>query len=320
MSGSLRESDLETVSENAGRRGVFVLAPAKVNLFLHVGDKRPDNYHALESLAVFAEFGDRIGLESAPELSLTLSGPFAAQIPKGDGNLALKAARMLRAAHPERALGAAISVEKNIPVAAGLGGGSSDAAAVLRALNLLWRLDSSESRLFEIAASLGSDVPACLLARPCWMEGRGERVKKTNTLPQIAAILVNPGVMLPTAEVFAALNARTGVGTMHPPPANIQSLWDLVAYLEDSANDLEAPACRMRPAIDEALDALNEEPGCVLSQMSGSGATCFGLFDGRHFALGAAERIAHEHPHWWVRATRIAGPDIGVPHWAGKLD
>jgi len=134
-------------------------------------------------------------------------------------------------------------------------------------------------------------------------------------LPTLPAILVNPGVLLPTAAVFASLNARTGIGTMRAPQADIGTVWDLVAYLEDSENDLEAPACRLQPAIDEVLNALNDEPGCVVTQMSGSGATCFGLFEGRQFALGAAERIALDHPHWWVRATSIAPPDIGTPRW-----
>ena len=304
-----------TVSGGATARSVSVLAPAKINLFLHVGDKRSDNYHALESLVVFAEIGDRLEFAPAEDIALTLSGPFAAQTPKGGENLVLKAARALHEAAPQ-VPGVAITMEKTLPVAAGIGGGSADAAAALRGLNLFWGTNLPESKLLEIAAGLGSDVPACLLSRPCWMEGRGERVARTPALPSIATILVNPGVELSTKDVFGALNARTGTGAIVPPSSNLQTLWDVVAYLEDAENDLEAPACRLRPVIDEVLDALNEEPGCVLSQMSGSGATCFGLFDGKQFALGAAERIAQEHPHWWVRATRIAGPDIGAPHWS----
>jgi len=305
---------LAAVAKSAGSRKLAVLAPAKINLFLHVGEKRRDKYHALESLVVFAEVGDRLEFAPADELTLKLGGPFAAQTPRGDDNLVLKAARALRSTSPKFP-GAAITMEKNLPVAAGLGGGSADAAAVLRGLALFWQTGLSEAQLVDIAAGLGSDVPACLLSCPCWMEGRGERVTRTPVLPQMASLLINPGVMLSTADVFGSLNARTGTGTMHPPPKSIQSLWDVVAYLDDAGNDLEAPACRLRPIIDEVLDALNEEPGCVLSQMSGSGATCFGLFDGQQFAIGAAERIAQEHPHWWVRATRIAGPDIGMPRW-----
>lgn len=293
-------------------RIVSVLAPAKLNLFLHVGDKRPDKYHALESLVVFAEFGDRLAFAPSAQLTLKLSGPFASQTPKGDDNLVFKAAKALGAD-----TGVAITMEKNLPVAAGIGGGSADAAATLRGLNLFWNLNRSEQELLEIAASLGSDVPACLISGPCWMEGRGEYVKRLPSLPQIAAVLINPGVELPTKDVFAALNLRKGVGAIAPPKTSIQTLWDLVEYLDDAENDLEAPACRLRPVIDEVLDALNEEPGCVLSLMSGSGATCFGLFDGQQFANGAAERIAQDHPHWWVKATRLAGIDAGTPRWNG---
>jgi 4-diphosphocytidyl-2-C-methyl-D-erythritol kinase len=295
-------------------RGIRICAPAKLNLFLHVGEQRPDRYHALESLVVFAEAGDRLEISTSSELSLKVTGPFRAQCPKSDDNLVLRAARALK----ERSRmdeGASITLEKNLPLAAGLGGGSADAAAALRALNVLWHLNRPESELMEIAAGLGSDVPACLLSRPCWVEGRGEHVTKTAALPQLSAVLVNPGIAVPTADVFAALNARSGVGHMRPPPTSIESLWDMVAYLDDATNDLEAPACQLHPVIDEVLDALSQEPGCVVAQMSGSGATCFGLFDGRYLALGGAERIALEHPEWWVRATRIAAADIGAPHW-----
>ena len=312
--GSGSEDHL-AVSQSTGRdRSVTALAPAKINLFLHVGNRRPDRYHALQSLIAFAEIGDRFEFTLADDIGLTISGPFAVQTPTGDGNLVIKAARALKEVTPYGP-GVAIGMQKNLPVASGIGGGSADAAATLRGLNLLWGLGLCEERLLEIAIGLGSDVPACVLSRPCWMEGRGERVTLTPALPQVSAILVNPGVMLSTPEVFGALNARTGIEAMQPPQADISTLWDLVAYLNDAANDLEAPACRLRPEIDDVLDALNEEPGCVMSQMSGSGATCFGLFDSHQFAVGAAERIALDHPHWWVRATRIAGPDIGTPHW-----
>jgi 4-diphosphocytidyl-2-C-methyl-D-erythritol kinase len=306
------------VSERAGTPGpalsarVRVCAPAKINLFLHVGDRRSDAYHALQSLVAFAEAGDVLELAPAPELALRVSGPFAAQVPRGSGNLVLKAAQALSDRFSGSPRGAAIALEKNLPVAAGLGGGSADAAAVLRALNLLWSLDRSEDDLVELAQTLGSDAPVCVLSRPSFMEGRGEHVSPAVALPPLELILVNPGVLLPTQSVFAALNARTGTSAMQPP-ARIESLWDLVAYLEDSGNDLEAPATRLQPVIDEVLDALHHEPGCVFAQMSGSGATCFGLFDGREFAEGAASRMAQDHPEWWVKATRIAPPDFGVP-------
>jgi len=309
---SERAGKPSSVAESASGVRVRIRAPAKLNLFLHVGDRRPDGYHALQSLVAFADVGDSIELAPASELTLKVSGPFAAQIPRGDGNLVLKAARALSERFSAAPLGASIALDKNLPVAAGLGGGSADAAAILRALNVLWTLDRSEDELVELARTLGSDVPACVLSRPCWMEGRGEQVSGTLPLPPFELILVNPGVLLPTESVFATLNARTGTSAMQPP-RNIETVWDLVAYLEDSGNDLEAPATLLQPVIDEVLEALHHEPACVFAQMSGSGATCFGLFHGREYAHGAAERIALDHPHWWVRATRISAPDIGVP-------
>jgi 4-diphosphocytidyl-2-C-methyl-D-erythritol kinase len=214
-------------------------------------------------------------------------------------------------ARPEK-IGAAITLEKNLPVASGIGGGSADAAAALRGLNELWNLKLPEDALLGIAAQLGSDVPACLLSRPCWMEGRGERVLPLEPLPQFPLIMINPGIMVPTGPVFANLNARTGLGAK-PPLGPIKSVWDLVGYLEGAVNDLEAPASHLAPIIEDVLSALDREPGCVLAQMSGSGATCFGLFDQQQFAIGAAERIAQDHPEWWVKLTRIAAPDAGAP-------
>ena len=293
-------------------KNVRVRAPAKLNLFLHVGDKRADGYHALQSLVAFADAGDELELTPSSELTLKLTGPFGAQIPRGNANLVLKAAQALSELHSDTALGAAILLEKNLPVAAGIGGGSADAAATLRALNVLWGLNRSEGELVDLAHSLGSDVPACVLSRPCWMEGRGEHVSAVAPLPPLDLVLVNPGVLLPTAGVFGSLNARTGASAM-APPVRIETLWDLVAYLEDSGNDLEPPATHIQPEIDHVLEALHHEPGCVFAQMSGSGATCFGLFNDREYAEGGAGRIAQDHPQWWVKATRIAAPDIGAP-------
>jgi 4-diphosphocytidyl-2-C-methyl-D-erythritol kinase len=307
------------VSARLARLRVF--APAKINLFLHVGEKREDGYHALESLVAFTEVGDNLDIAQSGELSLDIAGPFANRLVRNDDNLVLRAARALltspsalsRQRVDVRGIsGAHISLQKNLPVAAGLGGGSSDAAAALRGLNMFWKLGLAETELVGIAAALGSDVAACVLSRPGWMQGRGEHVRVVPALPQFPIILVNPGVMVPTGQIFGDLNARTGIGAIQPP-GPMQTVWDLVSYLADAANDLEAPASRFAPLIEDALAALDCEPGCVLAQMSGSGATCFGLFEQQQFASGAAERIAEDHPEWWVRLTRLAAPGIGEP-------
>ncbi len=310
---------------------IEVFAPAKINLFLHVGERRDDGYHALESLIAFAEASDHLTFAPASDISLSITGRFGKGLSAGRDNLILKAAQALIASpplgerpcaaqpragegavSPPRKPGAAITLEKNLPVASGIGGGSADAAAALRGLNKLWNLGHSEDALAHIAATLGSDVPACVYSRPCWMEGRGERVILVPPMAQFPLILINPGVMVPTGPVFGSLNARTGLGAK-PPAGAMTTVWDLVGYLSGAVNDLEAPASHVAPVIEEVLAALDREPGCVLAQMSGSGATCFGLFDQQQFAIGAAERIAQDHPDWWVRLTRIAAPDIGWP-------
>jgi 4-diphosphocytidyl-2-C-methyl-D-erythritol kinase len=292
---------------------ITVLAPAKINLFLHVGERRDDDYHSLESLVVFAETADRLEFAPANAISLSVEGPFGRALAREKDNLVLKAARLVQSELGQSQAGARITLQKNLPVASGIGGGSADAAATLRGLDRLWELGTPEAVLLDLAARIGSDVPACLLSRPCWMEGRGERVKKLPALPQFPLVLVNPGVPVPTGPVFANLNARTGVGAILPPEHPVANLWDLLAYLADAGNDLEAPAAHLAPVIDDVLAALDREPGCALAQMSGSGATCFGLFHQEQFALGAAERIAQDHPDWWVRVTRLAAPDIGTP-------
>lgn len=287
-----------------------ILAPAKLNLFLHVGDRRPDGFHELESLVVFAEEADILTFEPADELSLEIAGPFSKSLEVVSDNAVLRAARAL-----DETRGAKIGLEKNLPVSAGIGGGSADAAAALRGLNAFWKLGLGLEELLAAAASLGSDVPVCTLSHTAWMTGRGERLETLNALPLFELVLANPQVPVSTAAVFSRLNVRTGLGAMEPPAGQIGTVWDLVAYLADSGNDLEAPACAIAPVIDDVLEALAHEPGCVLAQMSGSGATCFGIFQDGPWAAGAADRIAQDHPEWWVRLSRIASPKIGGPEF-----
>jgi 4-diphosphocytidyl-2-C-methyl-D-erythritol kinase len=279
---------------------VFVSAPAKINLFLHVGQRRADGFHALESLVVFARIGDELAFEQANEVSLATDGPFADALAPGPDNLVLKAARAL-AAHAGVHKGARMTLTKNLPVASGIGGGSADAAATLRGLARLWKLNVTRDQLHTIGEALGSDVPVCVGCTPAWMEGRGEKVTELSGIPEVAMVLVNPGVSVPTGKVFAVLMERRGIGLPHPPA--MKNTDELVGYLKTTANDLEAPARQIAPVIGEVLDALAAQPGALLTRMSGSGATCFALFNNDTTARNAASAVRAQHGNWWVAAT-----------------
>ena len=264
-------------------------APAKINLALHVTWRRADGYHLLDSLVVFTELGDRVGLAPGP-LSLTLTGPFAGAIPPGDDNLCLRAARAVGAE-------AAITLEKRLPPASGIGGGTADAAAVLRALG----------RTPDRPEALGADLPACLMSRSLRMQGVGEILTPV-TLPTLHLVLVNPRVEVPTPAVFAALTRRENPG-LPPFPAD----GDWPRWLTATRNDLEPPALRLAPVIGDTIAALAGQ-GAQIARMSGSGATCFGLFPDAPAARAAAAAIAAARPGWWVEATRsIAGLPPAAP-------
>ncbi|HEY4274978.1 MAG TPA: 4-(cytidine 5'-diphospho)-2-C-methyl-D-erythritol kinase [Rhizomicrobium sp.] len=288
--------------------GDAVQAQAKINLFLHVGERREDGFHPLQSLAVFTGAADVLTIEDGGDLSFSLDGPFAGGLAGEGDNLVLKAARAL-AAHAGRAPSGRLNLTKNLPVASGIGGGSADAAAALRALASLWRLDVDEVGLCGIAASLGSDIPVCVLSRPAFMEGRGEILTPIETLPGLPLLLVNPGVKVPTKDVFAALTQRRGV-EMALPRARFTDLADLLRFLEITANDLEAPAIALAPVIGEVLTALKSLPGALFVRMSGSGATCFALMPDDDGCVRAAAMLREKHPDWWVQATSVAGRNI----------
>jgi 4-diphosphocytidyl-2-C-methyl-D-erythritol kinase len=277
-----------------------VFAPAKINLFLHVGGKRADGFHDLESLVAFADVGDALAFSNADGLSLSVEGPFASALGNDGDNLVLRAARAL-AAHAGISLGARITLTKNLPVASGIGGGSADAAATLRGLAKLWNLSIAQETLHAIAAMLGSDVPVCLDCAPAWMEGRGERVTAVSTLPPVAMVLVNPGVAVATAQVFRTLEKRHGVGLT--PPPQFADARALVRYLETTHNDLEAPALALAPIIGDVLKTLSSLPGVLFSRMSGSGATCFALFAETAAARMVAADLSRRRSDWWVAAT-----------------
>jgi 4-diphosphocytidyl-2-C-methyl-D-erythritol kinase len=277
---------------------VRVFAPAKINLFLHVGEKRPDGYHDLQSLVVFAGVGDALSISPATGLHISIEGPFARQLAGEGDNLVLRAARAL-GAHAGVAGGARIELIKNVPVASGIGGGSADAAATLRGLNNLWNLGLESDELREIAIGLGSDIPVCIDSGPAWMEGRGETLTPLGAMPEFAMLLVNPGVAVSTADVFRGLRRRTGTDLTRPS-GGFSSTSQMLDFLHATANDLEAPACAIQPVIAEVLRDLRKTANVLFARMSGSGATCFALYESRDQATGAAMGLRTRHPHWWV--------------------
>lgn len=268
-------------------------APAKINLALHVTGLRADGYHLLDSLVVFADCGDVLRFEPAQRLTLEVTGPMAAGVPTGAANLILRAARLFG---PDK--GARITLEKHLPHAAGIGGGSADAAAALRGLSRLWGLPLPAP---EALLSLGADVPVCLSPAPQIMSGIGERLTPAPALPACHAVLVNPRVAVPTGPVFAGL-ARKENAPLEAP--DWQGFTGFVTWLARQRNDLEPPARAFAPAIGQALDALTGED-VPLARMSGSGATCFGLCETQAQADAAAGRIAAQNPGWWVRSAPI---------------
>ncbi len=276
-------------------------APAKINLHLHVVGRRQDGYHLLDSLVVFAGTGDWLEVAPARDLTLTVTGPFAAGLAAEPDNLVLRAARGLADLAGIIPTGA-IRLEKNLPVASGIGGGSADAAAALRLLCRFWDVSPD---LTQLARALGADVPMCLLSRPALMSGIGEGLAPIPAMPEAGLILVNPGVAVSTPAVF---RARSG-GFSSPaelPATGWPSVKALSHTLADTHNDLEAPARSLAPAVDTALAALASAPGCRLARMSGSGATCFGLFDDSQAACHAADTL--RRANWWVWGGSLNSP------------
>jgi len=281
---------------------------AKVNLTLRVIGRRADGYHDLESVVAFADCADRLTLDPGPELALTTTGPLAQACGETSDNLVLKAARHLADRVPGLRLGA-FSLDKVLPVAAGIGGGSADAAAALRLLARLNGMSPDDPRLREAALSTGADVPVCLASYACDMTGVGENLMPLS-LPQLPCVLVNPRVPVATKDVFAALGLRSGelrVGVTDVIraaawPAEGASIADWIKALSRVGNDLEAPAVRVQPAISRVLSALRASHGALLARMSGSGATCFAIYADAADAEAAAQAIGADQPDWWVHA------------------
>src|SRR5262245_38065401 len=287
-------------------------ARAKVNLTLAVHGRRADGYHELETLVTFAGVHDVVTLEAGADGRgrVAVSGPFARYI-SGE-NLLVRGLALLREADARLRLGP-VRLEKNLPVAAGLGGGSADAAALLRAVQRANPERAAGVPWNEIAARLGADVPVCFGDLPALVSGIGERLAALRELPPLHAVLVNPGVPLPTARVFAALNAgpAPSAGAVPMPPA-FHEVEGVLGYMAERGNDLERAAIALVPAIGEAKAALAAQADCRFAAMSGSGPSCFGTFERRENARRAAEALAAEHPTWWVKSTTLAGAGASV--------
>lgn len=282
-------------------RPLSLVAPGKINLALHVVGRRDDGYHLLETLTVFTRFGDRVTIARADEDEFSATGPFASDVPTGEDNLVINARDRLRAAFPlADCPPVSINLEKNMPIASGLGGGSSDAAATLKALASIWELATTKSELAQLGPALGADVPMCVAAKPLLAAGIGEKITIVPDFPELSLVLVNPGVPVATAQVFRTLKNYEHPG-LPPLPAPL-SLDSLVDWLGHTRNDLEKTARAIAPEVDDALHELGLT-GALLSRMSGSGATCFALFDDGRASAAAGKLLAKRRPDWWVKPT-----------------
>ena len=292
-------------------------AQAKINLALHITGQREDGYHLLDSLVVFADIGDRLDIAKAGITSLMIDGPQATGVPQDMSNSIMKAAELFL---PQER-GTAFTLTKNLPSAAGIGGGSADAAAALRGLIRLWG-DKSPKQLFlkglqpdrlsaedfqalsDKVKALGADVPVCLFSRTARMHGIGEKLSFIDSMPPLRAVLVNPGVSVSTPEVFKAIARKENEG-LPDTRTDFADVGDYIAWLGGLRNDMENAACQIAPVISYALSQLEQSAGCQLARMSGSGATCFGLYLDAKSAGEAAKAISATHPSWWVKACRL---------------
>ena len=278
-------------------------ARAKINLYLHVVGKRADGYHLLDMLVVFAETGDSIAVAPAADLSLSIDGPFGKGLGTGPDNLVLRATMALRDLCRVTA-GARITLTKTLPLASGIGGGSADAAATLMALMQLWNVTPERAALFELAARLGADVPICLDGRASFVGGIGEEIAPVPALPAGALLLVNPLVETPTPAIFKARQgAFSAPARWSSAPRDAAALADLLSARK---NDLAEPAIRLAPVVADVLAEIDAREKRLLARMSGSGATCFGLFANLADAEAARDQIKAQHPAWWAVAAEIS--------------
>jgi len=282
-------------------------APAKINLYLHIVGRREDGFHLLDSLVAFAGIHDTLSLTSASELSLKIDGPFADQLTAEPDNLVLQAARGLaRICGVD--CGAHVQLTKRLPVASGIGGGSSDAAATLKGLMQLWEVQPDNQALQALALELGADVPVCLNGRAAFIGGIGEKISEAGPLPLCSLVLVNPGVATSTPSVFKArVQAQPGFSKPERFDYAPEDVGELVSILLSRHNDLDQAAQGLCPEIGLVLGTLEASQGALMARMSGSGATCFALFADPGEAAQATLDLAHKHPEWWVRAGSLEG-------------
>jgi 4-diphosphocytidyl-2-C-methyl-D-erythritol kinase len=294
-----------------GVQSVSLAAPAKLNLYLHVTGKRDDGYHLLDGLVAFTDIYDTLTMTPASELSFTADGPFVGGfgIENPATNLVFRAARCLAEATGHEA-NIAFHLTKNLPVASGIGGGSADAAACLRGLARLWGIDPIDPVVLDVAAGLGADIPVCVIGRAGFMGGIGTEVAPAPALPPAGVLLVNPGIGLSTPMVYRARKGGfTPAMRFDAPPADIDAL---AALLGARRNDLTDPAVALVPEIGTVLTEIGADAGCKLARMSGSGATCFGLFGDVESARRAGEAIRRDHPGWWIAPGRLLADANGL--------
>lgn len=288
-------------------KSVSVFAPAKINLTLHVTGQRPDGYHLLDSMVAFADVGDELFIQIGNTLSVTTEGPEAAAVPADMDNLVLKVARLF-----DDMPGASFLLTKNLPVSSGIGGGSADAAAAFRGLMTFWSGGEVEPALYDpertpmakALLDLGADIPMCVMSQAARITGIGEGISPLAAMPPVDAVLVNPRRAVSTPAVFSAMQSR-GNPAMAQPFPRFAGFNDFVLWLAEQRNDMQGAAIALEPSIATVLEALESAATCRLARMSGSGATCFGLFEHAGAAGDAAARLRADHPDWWVVATTL---------------
>lgn len=292
---------MRELSASASATQISVHAAAKINLFLNVTGRREDGYHELDSLVGFTAIGDRLTVDACEKITFSIDGPFGQGLPLNDDNLVLAAAWLL-AEEAGYQGGAAITLQKNLPVSSGIGGGSADAAATLQALNRLWGVGVSREMLAKIGLRLGADVPVCLRSKTARMSGIGEIIRPMEPLPPLGVLLVNPGAAVSTPQVFKARKGSFSSPVDGSIPRDGKGLCEFLALQQ---NDLEVPAIELAPEIATVLQTLSGLEGCRLSRLSGSGATCFGLFDDEAAAAAARDAVSASDTDWWTQATHF---------------